>query len=183
MLPMQQGPGSVSCMCWRPVCHALQHPAMPNRISPHGNMFSSGGWAALLSSSSAKGGACKGIGSRSNTLRVQRAAAMGMRVAPESLMRPAASPFGQASCANSAYHCGFASLAAALAANTAARPAQDHLYQIRTSPLTNDWTSALLQMHHRICPVIYCRSIRAPSAFSAVSRVPSYRRHPVKDVW
>lgn len=60
------------------------------------------------------------------TLSVQKAAATGMRVAPESLMRPAASPSGHASCASSAYHCGFVSLAAALAANTAASPAPDH---------------------------------------------------------
>ena len=115
-------------------------------------------------------GACKaGWRDRRSNLSVQRAAAMGMRVAPESLMRPAASPFGHASCASSAYHCGLASLAAALAANTAARPAQDHLCQIRTSPLTNDWTSALLQMHHSLCPVICCRSAGAPSAVSHAS--------------
>ncbi len=55
MLPMQQGPGSASCMCWRPVCHALQHPATPSKFTSHGKAFSSGVWAAMLSRSCAQG--------------------------------------------------------------------------------------------------------------------------------
>ena len=52
MLPMQPDPGSISDMCWRPVCRALQHPAMSLRISLRGNGFTPDFRAAMSSMNS-----------------------------------------------------------------------------------------------------------------------------------